>query len=47
LVYDATLGPASAEQILGSAHVLAGGFFDHDWRLPVALKDPGGGTTAP
>jgi predicted esterase len=34
LVYDETLAPAAGEQILGRARVLAGGFFDEDWRLP-------------
>ena len=40
LVYDAALEPAAAEVILGAdAHVIAGGFFDHNWKLPSQIKD--------
>jgi predicted esterase len=42
LVYDASLAPAAGEQVLGSARVLAGGFFDSNWRLPADPSDPVG-----
>lgn len=43
LVYDASLGPAAAEVVLGrDAKVLAGGFFDFDWKLPPDSRDPEG-----
>ncbi len=34
VVYDRTLRDASTEQVLGSAQVLAAGFFGNDWGLP-------------
>jgi len=41
LVYDHALGPAAAEVLLGrDARVLAGGFFDADWKLPASVADP-------
>ena len=41
LVYDERLGAAAAEVVLGrDARVLAGGFFDWDWKLPALLADP-------
>jgi predicted esterase len=40
LVYDAALAPAAGEQVLGSARVIAGGFFDWGWRLPAEPSDP-------
>lgn len=39
LVYDHALAPAAGEQVLGSARVLAGGFFDPDWQLPSDTAD--------
>jgi poly(3-hydroxybutyrate) depolymerase len=42
LVFDAGLAPAAAEQVLGAASVLAGGFFANDWSLPKDTRDPEG-----
>ncbi|MCE7888694.1 MAG: hypothetical protein DYH12_03160, partial [Sorangiineae bacterium PRO1] len=43
LIYDEGLGPAAAEVVLGrDARVLAGGFFDLDWKLPRQIGDPVG-----
>jgi hypothetical protein len=41
VVYDDGLAPAAGEVILGSdAKVVAGGFFDVDWKLPKNFRDP-------
>ncbi len=40
LVYDENLAAASGQQVLGSARVLAGGFFKRDWSLPERVGDP-------
>lgn len=43
LVYDAELGPAAAEILLGAnAKTLAQGFFDLDWKLPAQIDDTPG-----
>ena len=40
LVYDAALEPAAAEIVLGAdAQVIAGGFFDQEWKLPADIED--------
>ena len=40
IVYDDGLAAASGQQVLGDAHVLAGGFFERDWSLPTGVRDP-------
>ena len=40
LIYDAALADAAAQQVLGSARVLAGGFFNEAWQLPPTIGDP-------
>ncbi len=47
VVYDAGLAAASGQQVLGSAHVLAGGFFKRDWSVPARVADPMTVTSAP
>ncbi|MCA9593682.1 MAG: prolyl oligopeptidase family serine peptidase [Myxococcales bacterium] len=42
LVYDEGLALAAGEQVLGQAHVLAGGMFDEHWALPGKLGDAPG-----
>lgn len=46
VVYDAGLSAASNQQVLGHAHVLAGGFFQRDWSLPAHVADPEAGSSA-
>ena len=45
IVYDAGLAAASGQQVLGSARVLAGGFFQRDWSLPAHVGDPDAGSS--
>lgn len=41
LVYDDRLAPAAGEVVLGrDAKVIAGGFFDNDWKWPKDARDP-------
>ena len=40
IAYDARLGPAASEQVLGDAEVLAAGFFDAAWQLPSSFSRP-------
>ena len=42
VVYDATLGPAAAEQVLSAGKVLAAGFFDQRWQPPPSFGGPRG-----
>lgn len=39
VVYDHDVAPAAGRQVLGSAHVLAAGFFRRDWSLPDGLEE--------
>jgi len=38
LIYDRRVAPAAAQQVLGAAQVLAGGFFDQRWQVPEDLS---------
>ncbi|MBX3182075.1 MAG: prolyl oligopeptidase family serine peptidase [Polyangiaceae bacterium] len=40
LVFDADMLPATGQQLLGHARVLAGGRFDEHWQLPRGARDP-------
>ncbi len=40
LVFDAGMLPATGQQLLGQAQVLAGGRFDERWQLPRGARDP-------
>jgi predicted esterase len=42
VVFDAGLAPAAGQQVLGSARVLAAGFFENDWSIPKAMVDETG-----
>lgn len=46
IVYDDGLAAASGQEVLGFAHVLAGGFFRRDWSLPAKVADPVGAQAA-
>jgi hypothetical protein len=39
MVFDAGLAPAAGQQVLGSARVLAAGFFERDWSVPKEFRD--------
>jgi hypothetical protein len=39
IVFDAGLAPAAGQQVLGSARVLAAGFFERDWSVPKDFGD--------
>jgi hypothetical protein len=39
VVFDAGLAPAAGQQVLGSARVLAAGFFERDWAVPKDFRD--------
>ncbi len=39
VVFNDAVAPASGQQVLGAANVLAAGFFDADWALPAAVAD--------
>lgn len=41
VVYDQAVATARGQMVLGSAALLAAGFFDGQWRLPVEISDPG------
>lgn len=43
LIYDRGVAPATSQQVLGAAQVLAGGFFDRRWQIPADAGVAGDG----
>jgi poly(3-hydroxybutyrate) depolymerase len=39
MLFDSGLAPAAGQQVLGSARVLAAGFFERDWSVPKEFRD--------